>query len=349
MSNESNRKRAIPFFRRSGLEILTRNQYVFMFLEDLRNTSSHYLHSIRFHVNGTSQATEYYRMLLSNPSQTESGKAFRDDSEVLRDFIEEVLESIFLNGEAVIQMVRSETEPGKIIELHSFTPEHLIRVPFYYCQIVPRDSTEIYKRRFTWINAQDIWKISMPAKLGGMRGHRLLVRRMAAVNRLSIFLSNLTVDKDRGEFLSIYDFKHRDKIERIYLTKLLINWAWNCRDTSLENQTEYFLVYQYVKFRLAVVSLLVQTIQQIVATLDKICATETRLDGLQNPDYIADILHRMQSNEVPLTKAIEDADRGFPSQISQPAAEAGSQYDDNAEDDEDTTEEADNDGDNGKG
>ncbi len=123
-------------------------------------------------------------------------------SEAVAEFINTCTMYMSYWGEVVFEVLQDE-KSGKLEKLDSLPPKTIKKVLWQYIQFIPKQDIADDSKRFILLPSEHVWRITMPAELGGMRKHRKMIRRL---NELSTATPQFTLEgldfgaKDGFEF-----------------------------------------------------------------------------------------------------------------------------------------------------
>ncbi|MCM3575603.1 hypothetical protein M3172_20635 [Mesobacillus subterraneus] len=223
------------------------NLNVHMFTEDMLShilpiggkSSKH--PDFKIDLEGNQEDIDRFIML----SNIETRYSMNRVTEGVCNFVESIASMLSYQGRAYY---RIEGEDKKY-KIRPYTSERLLRIypTHYYLRL-----NAINSPRDNWINLihqTTIWKIEIPSILGGPSNFKKTLLRLQRYDLISnqVWLEQLSSNKNRLNFnLSEYSKNHD-----IYLQRNTRKWGWDKRDTSANNKTEFFLVYQQVEMALA--------------------------------------------------------------------------------------------------
>lgn len=249
---------------------------------------------------GTDQATDRARNLLSSLARYERHDAVR----LVCDVVNEIALYLAWRGRAVYELVAEEKKKkGECeISLHDFTSERLIRVPGFYVQRIPRTDREQFKRRFVFIPAREVWEISMPSCLGGTRGYRTMLSRLARFD--TVGPDFYRADLERGRWEAYFDFGTYIRIMEARAARLTGLWGWDRRDANLDKQTEFFYFYRTITFAWSKAVLREHIIRELNRLLGRLgIESQIVLCGLPTPDEILRVRQELVEGKVQFGEA----------------------------------------------
>ena len=156
------------------------------------------------------------------------------------DLVESIASTLCYHGRAYYNIISENDE----YFITPFINEKVLRITPNYFLIVGSPNKNFLKEERIHIRYRtDIWKVEIP-RLGGPKGFKRTLLRVQKYDPLmsGFWMKNLTsMDKRLDINLSEYIKKHE-----IYLQKVTRKWGWDKRDTTTNNKTEFYLVYQQV-------------------------------------------------------------------------------------------------------
>ena len=103
---------------------------------------------------------------------------------------------------------------------------------------VPRKDRASIGRRMNLIPKSRVWELRMPTVLGGVGGHRRLLRALRREQSVApaFFSSDLEVHRKDPAF----DLARYARLTAIHQARVTRRWGWNRRDTTDTHTTEFF-------------------------------------------------------------------------------------------------------------
>jgi hypothetical protein len=222
--------------------------------------------------------------------------------EALVDFVDKAAHHIGYFGEVYFEiLVDIEKKP---MRLDPLPPGRVLRAPSRYLQVVPKvDREQLHVGRFVAIPAERIWRLALPRRLGGPRGHRRLLRRLQALSDPTMPRFALE-SPDLGR-ASGYDFTaYRDASERLE-ERATRRWG-----TLLSVQrpvgpsTEYFFIARRLAFLHAQAHLREHIIGELNHLLSRLTVPHSvAVSGIPTADEIATALGRLHNGDMTFTEA----------------------------------------------
>lgn len=212
---------------------------------------------------------------------------------MVSDAIENIARHLAWEGQAVFEIIKEE----EYIYINGFTTKNLFKLFNWYLQIVPPGDWELWKRKFTFVTKEKIWKVEIPHELGGMRGYKNVLRKLRKHNHLGPDFYRQ--DLDRGIIVTDFDFSKYRRNGEIYYNRATHAWGWNRRDWSQDKCTEFYSFYKMLSFRYAQAILrehITEEINRLLSRLSIKC--ELIVTGLPTSNEILKIREDMQKGEL---------------------------------------------------
>lgn len=187
-----------------------------------------------------------------------------DTTAMICDAIDNIAKHLAWEGQAVYEIIKDNEQ----IYLHGFTSKNLIQIILWYLQIIPPGDWDLWKRKYNLINNKRIWKVKIPYELGGISGHKRILKRLRKYDHLGP--SFYRKDLERGETPKYYDFLKYVRNSEIYFNRVTHKWGWNRRDWAQEKCTEFYTFYKMLSFRYAQAILREHIIKEINQLLERL-------------------------------------------------------------------------------
>jgi hypothetical protein len=186
----------------------------------------------------------------------------------------------------------------------------VIRLPFGIVEILDArrtrwdpelEAVQFYRSKRTWV-------VDVPRRLGGRWGLLLVLRRLRRFSGVFPEWTAASLAKEQSEVR--FDVHRYSLLRTAYQATATGRWSWTGRDNSLTHQTEFFLFYRMLTFHHALAVLR----EHVVAEINRLL-TRLKLDarvtftGLPTPEEILAIRERMETGELSLGDAYEQATR----------------------------------------
>ena len=221
-------------------------------------------------------------------------------TEMVCDAVENIARNLAREGQAVHEIITNKEQ----IHIRRFTSKNFFRLLFWYLQIIPPGDWDLWKRKFTLLNKEKIWRVEMPSELGGLRGFKKVLKRLRRYNHLgpSFYKQNL----GRGLTITNNDSIKYIRNSEIYFNRVTRIWGWNRRDFSQKKCTEFYTFYKVLNSRHAQAILRVHIIKEINQLLERLSVKcKIVVNGLPTPKEILQIRNDMQKGDIPFTEAYD--------------------------------------------
>jgi len=178
----------------------------------------------------------------------------------------------------------------KPVGLSPFTPDSMRHIGIGWIQLIPRREREHLERRlqFVWFKKQDVFTVRMPAELGGRWGYRRILRKLLQFESFGPKFAQ--ADISQGKWPAEVEFGDYHRQKQVLDYTITNTWGWNGRDMSLDFQTEYYLVWRWLRFQRSKIALR----EHIIRALNQFFAKE----GLNSEIFITGMPTLQQSNEL---------------------------------------------------
>ncbi|TGD75993.1 hypothetical protein E4634_00095 [Mangrovimicrobium sediminis] len=267
-----------------------------MFAEDIRLFAMPIRHpapsSPNYNVNLVGAQSEVSRTkdLLSQFS----GYGRHSNEELLIDAIGEIVLSLSHEGRALYEIHQQEN--GQTT-LNQFTSQKLIKLPFYYVQLIPAIDQELWKRKFSKLRSSRVWKIEMPSRLGGYKGYRKILSELGRFD--STGPKYWREELENGTISELFNFSEYSLNRDIYLNRITRAWGWNRRAVSSDRSTEYFTIYKSARFNLSEAILREHIIQELNHLLSKLrIECKIQVTGLPTESGIEEALEQLEKGNI---------------------------------------------------
>lgn len=225
-------------------------------------------------------------------------ETYQGDDESVLDAIRNITQEIAWAGRGCFEIIRHENE----ISALRFSPEHMFVAGSYIVQLVPRRLWAEIGKRINVLRRNDIWMISVPNELGGLRAYKRMLRALSASGRgLMPEFYNEDLVTQRGSY---FDFQKYIREKELFEAKATRSWGWTRRDYSAKNWTEYALFHRTLKFRYSQAVLRDHIISELNVLFKRLgfeCSFS--LSGVTTPNEIAAEHVRMAAGEISFLKA----------------------------------------------
>ena len=215
--------------------------------------------------------------------------------------VEKLAHQLAWEGRAVHEIIRDE-ENNVAYQLYRFTSQRLSRTFGKYKQKIPKADRKLWNKARVTIPKEDIWDIAMPKELGGCRGHRAILKKLARFQHFSpsFFRKELS---ERG-FPAYYDDQRYHRAMKFVTAKITARWGWNQRDSTLQNSTEFYWVYKSLTLKWAQACMrehIVNELNQLFQRLD--IEAEIVVKGLPTTQDILEIRQQMCEGKISFNDA----------------------------------------------
>lgn len=279
------------YFKSLNTDQFERNLNVHMFTEDIHlavmpiggRSSSKNKFSIS--LKGTNSECERARKLIDHIAKYES----HDVTQNVCKAIEEIAKQLSWEGCAVYEIIPSDAD---VPYIYSFTSKNLVKLFGWFLQIIPRGDWEFWNKKWVLIPSKNIWRIEMPAILGGRKGYLNIIKKLKSIDVLgpAFFRKNLENDIQPKYF----DFQRYNWNGEIYRGKVTRVWGWNRRDWSQNKSTEFFCFYKMVNFHLAQAVLREHIVTEVNALLCRLgIDCNLVVNGLPSISELEEIKHNL--------------------------------------------------------
>lgn len=171
----------------------------------------------------------------------------RTVAEAVAEFVETVGHYLGHYGEIVFEV---KVDSGHPMKLMALPPGRVYRTPFGFLQMIPRaDREELGRGPWVRLPLARCWRISMPAVLGGARGHRRTLRRLRhGILGIPDFASGrLDLGRELG-----FDFSaHRKALERHDERETRLWGSVSSLMSAPGPSSEYFFIARRLEFHRA--------------------------------------------------------------------------------------------------
>lgn len=150
-----------------------------------------------------------------------------------------------------------------------------------------------------------VWRLSMPRTLGGKIGYIRIRRRLDKylLSTPDWAPRSMSTESQHVRF----DVAAHRRLTSAYVARSSGPFSWDGRDTSLDHQTEYFLLYRTLTFYHALALLR----QHIVDSFNRMVSKQLELNarivltGFRQPDDILETRSRMARGEISFSAAFD--------------------------------------------
>lgn len=186
----------------------------------------------------------------------------------------------------------------------------VVRLPFGIVEILDArrmrwdresETVRFYRPKCTWV-------VDVPRRLGRRWSLLLVLRRLKTFSSVFPEWTAASLVKEQSEVR--FDVNRYSLLRTAYQSTATGHWSWTGRDNSLTHQTEFFLFYRTLTFHHALAVLREHVIAEINRLLMRLkLDARVRFTGLPMPEEILAIRQRMETGELSIGDAYEQATR----------------------------------------
>ena len=270
------------------------NMDVSMFLREIQlgimpiGSNSTWAPDFAVEIQGDSKHKARVIAILEGPPNIYGNYSWDNLEKLLGDVVEMLIGNLMYYGRSVHKIARIK-ENGKTYRLHNFLCQHFFRAFGRYIQIIPKEDRDsaykgypilpgLWNKAYVIIPKKDVWTIAMPKALGGYRGYRAMLKRLA-------WHSNI----EDAEF---------------FVAKITKQWGWI--NDGQDNCNEFYYVYRILRLKWAQACLreyIVKELNQLFQRLD--IEAEIVVKGLPTAWEILKIRERMCNRKISFTDALD--------------------------------------------
>lgn len=211
-----------------------------------------------------------------------------DLKEAVSEFIEEVGRSLFSHSESFHEIKIAKDNSGNVtkIEFLDIYPPSIINIFGKYFQLIPWKAARsaATKAGIRMVPNDSILHIVPPSELGGKRGMRKVLKRLAALSKIpfpDFHLKSFEQNKQTGFDLNKYvDAKY---VEKAQLTK---RFGWNQRKYQDNSILEYYSMHRHLEFVYSQTLIREHILKQLNQVIKKYLGTEIVMSGLVTTEDI---------------------------------------------------------------
>lgn len=224
-----------------------------------------------------------------------------DWKDLLSDVVTMIARGLVENGRAVYQIVQDEENPGAYL-FRGFTSRRLFRLFGRCVQTVPRADRGQWQKSYFVLPAWDVWDITVPRVLGGWRGYRTMLSKLARFQ--PVVPSFLMDEMSRNGLPANYDVQHYRRETELFVAKTTTPWGWHRRDYEDRNWTKFYLFHRILRFRWAQASLREHIVKELNNLLRRLnIDAEIVVKGLPTPADILKAQQRMRDGDISFKEA----------------------------------------------
>ncbi|WP_221192012.1 hypothetical protein [Microbulbifer rhizosphaerae] len=223
-----------------------------------------------------------------------------DTAGMVCDAVDNIARYLAWEGQAAFEIIKYEER----IYINGFTSKNLFKLFNWYLQIIPPGDRDLWKRKFSLIGKEKVWKVEIPHELGGVRGYKNILEKLRKYNHLGP--SFYRRDLERGIAAKGFDFFKYVRSSEIYFNSVTRAWGWNRRDWSQDKCTEFYSFHRMLNFKYAQALLrehIIEEINRLLGRLEIKC--KLIVTGLPTSSDILQIRNDMQKGELSFT-AVSD-------------------------------------------
>jgi hypothetical protein len=173
---------------------------------------------------------------------------------------------------------------------------------------VPKADQDKWKRSVVILPKRVLWLVSIPKELGGYRGYRKILARLARFNWTAPPFWQEEMGRGFGFTKTNFNFSEYRREIDIYQSRVTRKWGWNGRDTSSEKWTEFALFYRIITFRWAQAVLREHILNELNGLFRRLnIEAEIQIVGLPSAREILQLRTAMTEGSISYTKAFEEA------------------------------------------
>lgn len=225
-----------------------------------------------------------------------------DLGEAIIEFVETVARLIGYRGEALFELIGGGTDQSP--SLGSLPPLPVLRTLGGYYQLIPKGARQqLETGAAIRIPAEKIWRVRLPRRLGGVRGHRWMLRALG--ERSYPHPRFIFEGADMGRSVG-YDFAVHRRACEIEIERATRRWGTIPSRFRVEGTTEYFLFSRRLAFKHAQAELR----EYILAELNRLLARlgfthRVQVTGLRSAVEIDRALRQLQAGELTVAEAMD--------------------------------------------
>lgn len=225
----------------------------------------------------------------------------RELDEATVDFVETVARLIGYRGEALFELIGGGTDQPP--SLGSLPPLPVLRAPGGYYQLIPKGAREqLETGTAIRIPVEKIWRVRLPRRLGGVRGHRRLLRALGA--RSSPHPRFILEGTDMGRSAG-YDFAAHHRACEVEIERATRRWGTIPSRFRVEGTTEYFLFSRRLAFKRAQAELREHILVELNRLLARLGLTHRlEVSGLRSAAEIEETMRQLQAGELTVSEAM---------------------------------------------
>jgi len=220
-----------------------------------------------------------------------------DITEAVCDFIEEAAQILAYYGKAYYEIVYFYADENKL-KIDGFRlepiPNYCMKETFgFYWQYLPKKMAkpdEENIKRFNWLPKNDLFVLSIPRQLGGIRKFKRLLSELRWLS--NCIIPKFTMDDmAMGQQTKGYDFSLYQANQEIFLAKMTRHLGWPSRGKFARESLEFYQIYRYLKFEKTTAILREHILHRLNDCLKRVgkkmdCNVKIKLEGIpSSKDY----------------------------------------------------------------
>lgn len=181
-------------------------------------------------------------------------------TEAICDFVEQSTHILASYGKAFYEIVYTYSDEHKT-KIDGFKFNHVFNSNIhswfgFYWQYIPKDACDRLadngedKKRVIWLPPEDMFVLSFPRQLGGVRRLRRTIDQLAWISKETIpkfSMKDMELQKQQPG----YEFSLYRENQDIFVLKRTKNLGWPARSLSSEKLLEFYQLYRYLYFERA--------------------------------------------------------------------------------------------------
>lgn len=223
------------------------------------------------------------------------------ETELLSSVVEGIARQLAWNGRAVHEIVWDE-DNGGAYRLCSFTSRRLFHAFGRYIQIIPKADRNFWNKAIIIIPEKYVWDVAMPKVLGGYRGYRAILRRLARIqlHGPSFFRKELFQQR----WPAYYDSQRYIREAKYVEAKITAQWGWTQRGISQSSCTEFYLFHRIIQFKWAQAVVREHIVNELNRLLRRLRVdAEIVVKGLPTASKILAIQRKMSKGDISFKEA----------------------------------------------
>ncbi len=294
------------FFREEGSGLFS-----YMFVDDVRTHIMPYRErsnsgSKLFQVNISNPSLETEAKVLFHISY-ENDPSYRSLSEVVFDFIREVVSFLLVKGgKAYFEIVEAtvqEDEFSKSVLVLKPIHGKIVRFGKTYYQVIPKEVQEV-KERYIPVPQSKIWVLEISRDLGRVKDIIALSNNMKEFGKAS-FLGSEIVSNQKNLFG--FEFNDFSSLIDAAVLRVTHKWGWDMR-MCINNQhaLEYYLYYRNLRFGYSMAILRNDMLSKMNNLLRRLGYDAIMsFSGIPTPEDLLDVIKKMEQRQLSFNEAFD--------------------------------------------